>query len=387
MRLAEFIQDHADDILRAWDTFAKTNEPAALTMDGPALRNHAAQMLAVIAKDMGTPQTRAQAVDKSQARGPSADDNSAASTHGAARLVSGFTIDQLLAEYRALRSSVLRLWSDLGQPARDTDIDDITRFNEAVDQALAESVARYSAMIQHSQHMFLAILGHDLRNPLNTTVVASSYLMRAATLDPAHAQVVARIHRSGLRMGRLVDDLIDYTRTHLGSALPMSMAKANMGMICRTAVEEVRLGHPERVIHFEPGSDLDGIWDEGRIAQLVSNLLGNALQHGSTGDPVTLQVASGGSDVFIRVHNYGKAIDPAVIATIFDPLVRFPDPATLPAGGEHSLGIGLYIARAIVDAHDGDIGVTSDNEHGTTFSARLPRLLPLKPGPRHQAGH
>jgi signal transduction histidine kinase len=382
MRLADFIRDHADDILRAWDAFAKSNEPAACSMDGRALRDHAPQMLAAIATDLDTAQTRQQELDTSQSRGPAGIDHSAASTHGAARLLSGFTIDQLLAEYRALRASVLRLWCEREAPDQATDIADIMRFNQAVDQALAESVARYTAMINHSQHLFLAILGHDLRNPLSTTVVASSYLMRAPNLDPALAQVAARIHRSGLRMGRLVDDLVDYTRTHLGSALPMSMTKANMGMICRCVVEEVRLAHPERAIQFDPGPELDGIWDEGRIAQVLSNLLGNALQHGSPADPVSIQVAPAAGDIVIRIHNRGKPIAPAAMASIFDPLVRFADPQARPAGNESSLGIGLYIARAIVDAHGGAIEVASTAQEGTTFSVRLPRIpVPREPAP------
>ncbi|MES2018912.1 MAG: HAMP domain-containing sensor histidine kinase [Pseudomonadota bacterium] len=196
-------------------------------------------------------------------------------------------------------------------------------------------------------------------------------------LDPAHAAVVARIHRSGLRMGRLVDDLIDYTRTHLGSALPMTVSKANMGTIARASVDECRLAHPERSIHFVPGADQDGIWDEGRIAQVFSNLLGNAIQHGADKEPISLLIESGGNDIMVRIHNKGKPIAPAAIATIFDPLVRFACADGQQHGSEHSLGIGLYIARAIVMAHGGAIGVTSDAAHGTTFSVRLPRIPPL----------
>jgi signal transduction histidine kinase len=376
MRLADFIDAHLEAILAAWDSFARCNEPAALTMDGAALRDHAAQMLAAIANDLGTAQTREQAVQKSMAHGPAAATDSAASAHGAARLASGFTIEQLLAEYRALRSSVLRLWSEQGRRGLPTDVDDIVRFNEALDQALAESVARYAAMIEHAQHLFLAILGHDLRNPLNTTVVASSLLMHMPDLAPQHARVVARIHRSGLRMGRLVDDLVDYTRPHLGSTLPMTLTRSNMETICRAAVDELRLGHPGRTILVEADAQLDGIWDDGRITQVLSNLLGNALQHGAQETPVSMRIESGASDIAVHIHNHGKPIEPRAMATMFDPLVRFADPQAQPHGAEKSLGIGLYIARAIVEAHGGRIEVSSQAEHGTTFSVRLPRAPP-----------
>jgi signal transduction histidine kinase len=375
MRLADFIVDHLDAILVCWDAFARKNEPAASAMDDRALRNHASQMLRAIAADMGTAQSREQGIDKSESRGDT-DEHSAASTHGAARLISGFTIDQLLAEYRALRASVLRLWFDQGQANLATDIDDMMRFNEAIDQAQAESVARYSTMVNHSQHLFLAILGHDLRNPLNTTVMASSFLMRAPGMPPTHAEVVARIHRSGVRMGRLIDDLIDYTRSHLGAALPMTLHMADMGTICRAIVEEMRLAHPQRVIQFEPGADLEGIWDEGRIAQVFSNLLGNALQHGEVSHPIRMKLESSGSDILVSIHNMGKAIAPEALALIFDPLVRLGDAGTRKGTTDNSLGIGLYIARVIVEAHGGEIRVTSDERSGTTFSVRLPRVPP-----------
>lgn len=375
MRLAQFIVEHLDSILTNWDAFARRNEPAASAMDDRALRNHAASMLRAIAADMAIDQTRKQSIAKSESRGAT-DDNSAASTHGAARLISGFTIDQLLAEYRALRASVLRLWADQGMANLPTDMDDVMRFNEAIDQAQAESVARYATMVHRSQNLFLAILGHDLRNPLNTTVMASSFLMRSPGLTPAQSDVALRIHRSGVRMGRLIEDLIDYTRSHLGSALPMTLNKANMGVICRAMVEELRLGHPQRVIRFEPGGDLDGIWDEGRIAQVFSNLLGNALQHGVVNEPITMKVESGGSDIHVRIHNKGKAIPPNALPTIFDPLIRFGAAVTPTDSGDTSLGIGLYIARLIVEAHGGDIRVVSDEGNGTTFSVRLPRIPP-----------
>ena len=154
MRLADFISDYREAILEDWDAFARSNEPASLAMDGLALRDHAAHMLADIGAELGQ-----QAGQKLTP--PDDPGDSAASTHGAARLVSGFTIDQLLAEYRALRASVLRLWSEQGRQGlpTDLDLDDIMRFNATVDQALSEAVARYSTRINHSQHLFLAILG------------------------------------------------------------------------------------------------------------------------------------------------------------------------------------------------------------------------------------
>jgi len=367
MRLSEFLHTHADAILDEWDACAAGYAPAAPYGNPTALRGSAAEVLASIANELDTPHRHVQRANSA----------GAAARHGAVRLRSGFSIDQVLAEYRALRSSVLRHWTALAQPASPTDAADMMRFHDAIDQALAQTVARYSAMVSHSQHLFLGVLGHDLRNPLNTTVMAAGYLMRLPELAGEHAQAIARIQRSGVRMGRLVDNLIDYTRTHLGTALPLSMTKSNMGMICRDAVEDSRRTHPERAIYFSTGPQLDGIWDESRMSQVASILLENALQHGSQRDPVSLSIDGSPSDVLLGVHNKGAAIAPEDMATMFDPMVRF---ATQNGGPENhtSLGIGLYIARAIVQAHHGDISVASDASFGTTFRVRLPRRPPAR---------
>lgn len=376
MRLADFILQYKQAILEEWDQFAGTHQPAAAGMDSSALRNHAAQMLDAIARDIGQLQSREQAHAKSQARGATTNENSAASTHGEARLLSGFTIDQLLAEYRALRASVLRLWADHAQAGLASDVGDIVRFNEAIDQSVAESVARYSRMINHSQHLFLAILGHDLRNPLNTTVVASQLLMCSTGLAPRHAEIAGKIHRSGLRMSKLVDDLIDYTRTHLGASLPMALAEADMAAIVQGAADELRIAVPERPIQISVEGDTCGVWDESRIAQVCSNLLGNALQHSAASTPVSVRVEPATDGVTVAVHNMGEPIAAESIGVIFDPLVRMGGRKAQPDGSDTSLGIGLYIAKTIVEAHGGTIGVSSSRTHGTTFTFTLPATPP-----------
>lgn len=372
MRLADFILQYKQAILEEWDVFARTNEPAASGMDSKALRNHAAQMLDAIARDIGQLQSREQVHAKSQARGARSKEDSAATIHGEARLLSGFTIDQLLAEYRALRASVLRLWADHEQAGLEMDVGDIVRFNEAVDQAVAESVARYSRMINHSQHLFLAILGHDLRNPLNTTVVASQLLLNSATLAPEHGAIATKIHSSGMRMSKLVDDLIDYTRTHLGASLPMEQAEADMAVIVHSAADELRIARPERPIDVTVEGNTAGNWDESRITQVCSNLIGNALQHSPDASPVSIRIKGDAGQVSVAIHNVGNPIEAEAISVIFDPLVRVGGRKARVNGADTSLGIGLYIAKTIVEAHGGTISASSSDADGTTFTFSLP---------------
>lgn len=394
MRLSDFITKNIEPILVEWEAFAKTIEPPALTMDSKALRDHAVNMLQEIALDISNPQTARAQQQKSFGEGRLIDKESSAEVHAAARLFSGFTIEQLISEYRALRASVLKLWARESKEGLSTDPDDVTRFNEAVDQSVAESVARYSNMVTRSQHLFLAILGHDLRNPLATTLMASRFIMEGTNVDSKYTTAAGRILRASQRMNRLVNDLIDYTRTNLGSNLPVVLKQADLAQLCRDALAEQALAHPTVRFELIAEGDFTGNWDDNRIAQVLSNLLGNAVQYGAAGQPIIVRLGAAPDRVALSVENHGKPISPEKINTVFEPLVRLAtddNDGVTPDPGSTSLGIGLYIVREIVHAHGGTITVTSTEQDGTAFAITLPRQpagnvpqhWPAVPGPVH----
>ncbi len=372
-RLADFIRSNMEAILQEWEDFARTIEPPALTMDDDELRDHARQMLLVFAEDLDTHQSDAERVAKSKGWGKRGDGDTAAEAHAEARLLSGYTAAQLVSEYRALRSSVLALWREAAAEQRNTDLGDMTRFNEAIDQAMAESVARYEDMVKQSQNMFLAILGHDLRNPLGTLTSGADFIMHATDIPPAYTGVAARMASSARRMGRLVDDLIDFTRTHLAAGMPVRMRPGSMVDVCRQVVDELRTFHPRRRIELDAPPVLDAVFDDGRVAQMLSNLIGNAIQYGSVDTPVRVGLAAGGDEIVLTVNNQGQPIPPDKLSRIFDPLVRGGARGGSGPAERTSLGIGLFVAREIAVAHGGRIGVASDADDGTTFTVVLPR--------------
>jgi signal transduction histidine kinase len=153
--------------------------------------------------------------------------------------------------------------------------------------------------------------------------------------------------------------------------MPLSKAPADVGAVCREVVGELRAAHPMQLLRFEPQGDLAGEWDAARLRQLVSNLLGNAVQHGD-GSPVELTVGAEGPQVVLAVHNEGTPIPPDAMPTIFNPLARGFSPE-LRKHRPGSIGLGLYIAREVVIAHGGSIDVRSSAEDGTVFTVRLPR--------------
>lgn len=372
MRLAEFLVQRSESILAEFEHFARSHTTAGAEMDIAALRDHAAAMLAAIALDLTRPQTVAEGLRKSTGDAP--DDGgprTAAEQHGTDRALSGFTLGEMFAEYRALRASVLRLWSAERGRADERDLQDLIRLNEAIDQALAESVDRYATSIDHSREMFLAVLGHDLRTPISAIVTAAGFMESKEEADSSDTGMPAVIRRSGERMSRLVDDLLDFTLSRLGRGIPVECIDTDLDDIARAAIEEVGAAHPGRELHYDGDGDLHGCWDVDRLRQALANLIGNAIQHGAPDSPIRVAGSGDAGSVRVTVHNVGT-MPSDDRRHIFDPFKRLA-PEVTAAQDRRSMGLGLYIAEQIVIAHHGEIDVESSPMSGTTFSIRLPR--------------
>ncbi len=373
VRLADFIVDNTEPILEEWVAFARTCGPEGIALDLLALRDHALQMLQVIARDLRTPQTAAEQDDKAKGQAPDNTDDpeTAAEDHGADRAESGFSVEDMVSEYRALRASVIRLWTTAHGTLTGEDLDDLMRFNEAIDQALAESITRYSQNIDQSKEVFLAMLGHDLRSPLGAVIMASQFMLDTGELEEPHLTLTTRIASSSKRMNRMVGDLLDYTRSSLGPGLPIVRKEMDLGREVQNAVDELTAGHPDVSIAVETTGELRGEWDCGRVGQLLSNLIGNAVQHGVPNTTVNVTARGEPAGATIRVHNFGSPIPPAELPGLFSPFKRLRTEAVT-SGATDSLGLGLYIADRIVTAHGGTIAVESSADAGTSFTVFLP---------------
>src|SRR5579864_8460325 len=250
MRLADFILRDMEPILAQWETFAATLLPAAANMESLALRDHAQQILHAVAADLRTSQTREAQREKSMGRAPTLTDakETAAQTHALLRARAGFSINQLAAEYRALRASVLRLWMDECEPHA-PELEDVIRFNEAIDQALAESVAFFSMQVEESRNLLLGMLGHDMRSPLQAIQMTASYL-EALNAGEQVSDAAGRLIRSGARMQALLDDLCDFNRTRLGLGINVIPKRVNLADVLAEELEELRAIHPDRQIEL-----------------------------------------------------------------------------------------------------------------------------------------
>ena len=372
MRLSEFILANRQPILAEWEAFAKSCSPASSTMNVVSLADHASGMLTVIATDLNTPQGKAAQAAKSKGLGES-DAVTAAKEHGSSRAESGFTIDQMVAEFRALRASVTRLWLQHEGVPNAEQLDDLTRFNEAIDQALAESVVTYTQDIEQSKEMFLAILGHDLRSPLGAVIMSSSFMLETGGLAEPHLTLTRQIANSSKRMQQMIGDLLDFTRSRLGSGIPVVRAPMSVGKAVHDVVEEVRAWAPDRIIDIDARAGVTVNWDCGRISQAISNLLSNAVEHSPAGTVVTVRAEQDNGEVAITVHNEGAPLSGEQLNGIFGSMKGAKQSSEPGANGPLGhLGLGLYIAERIVNAHDGRIEVDSTAADGTTFKMLLP---------------
>jgi signal transduction histidine kinase len=353
MRLSEFIALHADLIVDEWERFAQTLTPAADTLNRAQLRDHAHSILLAAARDMDTRQSASEQAAKAKGEGPDTSPglDQAAASHGELRHTVGFDLVQMTAEFRHLRACVLRLWVEHQHTPALADFQDMIRFNEAIDEALAESTAAYAEQVARSRDIFLAILGHDLRAPLQAVNMSTEMLLRKATLDSQGLSLVGNIKNGARHMGAMVNDLLEFVRSRLGSSLPIERKTMSLADAAQAAIDEARAGRPD--------------------CQPTLQVQGNALQHGTQQQAPTLTLKGQADSVVLSVHNYGPPIPQAALGTVFDPLVRGAGEAL--GSPSTSLGLGLFIVKEVVQAHGGSIDVTSSAADGTTFTVVLPR--------------
>lgn len=372
MRLSDFILENLEPILQAWEDFARTIETPGAELDSEALRDHAEQMLRAIVSDLRTKQTKREQAAKSLGQAPLDDEETAAETHAMTRLMAGFTIDQMVSEYRALRTSVVSQWMRQVKDGTPINVDDMTRFHEAIDQALAESIASYSRAVEGARNVFLGILGHDLRTPLGAILLGADVLRRSEEGGARATKIAKQIYTSVRRANQIVGDLLDLTRCQMGPGIPVKTADIDLSPLCERVVEEIRAFHPEAKVLFDAKSPVRGQFDGARTEQVFSNIISNAVQHGDIQFPIKVGLEVIEGFAVFEVQNGGEPIPEDLLPFIFNPMGRFSQRSAIDHGPTEGLGLGLFIASEVVTSHGGTIDVTSDADRGTTFIVKLP---------------
>jgi signal transduction histidine kinase len=244
---------------------------------------------------------------------------------------------------------------------------------QAVANHVAAEIVRFTTLAELQRavklnEMFTAVLGHDLRGPLNA-IVASAELALLQSADERQMKPLSRIVSSGARMARMIDQLLDLTRVRIGKGIPLDLQRTDLSLLLEQVLEETRSANPEWSLRFGPVADVEGDWDADRLSQVFSNLLGNAVQHGSPEHGIDVRIHSDDPlAVRVEVHNAG-VIPAELVPHLFEAMSA----SERHRGKARGLGLGLFISSQIAQAHGGRIEVCSSPSEGTTFAVWLPR--------------
>lgn len=395
MRLADFILANVEPILVEWERFARGIWPGPAT-DPKTLRDHAEAILRATVPDMKSAQSDAQQTAKSKggegSAGPGDRVDAASAQHGADRVANGFELSALVAEYRALRASVLRLWRRSTPTPDQNDIEDVTRFNESIDQSLAEAVGGFAATVErnlgvladekaaragaeqanNAKDTFLAILSHELRTPLSAIAGWVSILRQGNSSDADLAEGLEVIDRNTRAQTQLIEDILDVSRIVSGK-MSLDIRPCSLSEVVAASVDAARIAAAARGVALRVTVDPSARTDEcdaARMEQVVSNLLANALKFTPGGGRVDVQLSRGPSDIRIEVRDTGEGIEPQHLAHIFDRFRQADSSTRRRAGG---LGLGLSIVKHLVEAHGGTVRASSAGRgQGANFTVTLP---------------
>jgi signal transduction histidine kinase len=367
--LAALLRRHKEDLLRRWTrrVLSDPRVPEASRLSEPELRDHIPRLIDRIVGCL-------EAADQGQAAGQANDVDSDGKDHAHHRLAEDYSLTEALSELSHFRAAILDLCAVHGVTL---EVDAARTLHAAIDQAMIsgsdvmEHAAREKSRERAAfRERFMGILGHDLRSPLQAINLATAIVLKHHDTTDAIALLARRIAGSADRMGRMIADLLDLTRARQGGGIPIELKQADLGAIVQQAIDEVAVAHPDRTIDLDAQGEASGAWDPDRMAQVMANLVSNALDYSPVGTPVRVVLRAEAGYVSVAVNNRGSTIAPEVMARLFEPFVQGAQEGRVAQG--QGLGLGLFIVRQIVEAHGGSIGVASTKEEGTTFTVRLP---------------
>jgi signal transduction histidine kinase len=385
-RISSLLHQHHELLIEQWIALVLSDPevPEANRLTEEALRDHIPRLLARMrdllmaetVKHAATSASRSEVINGSVA--------SPAQAHALHRFANGYTLGHALREMTHFRATVVDL---CGKEGAHLEGHEAKLLQAMIDAALTtvavemEQAARNDLEIERERlrqevefrERFMGILGHDLRNPLSAVLNAATLLQESASIPPSESWILQRITTSADRMARMISDLLDVTRARSGGRLPVRPGPADLRVICLQVAEELRMVHQDRSILVSSRGDTQGEWDADRLAQLVQNLVSNALDYSPAETSIRVSVHGRPGGALLRVHNRGPSIRPEQARSIFEPFQRGEDETRRSEG----LGLGLFIAHQIATSHGGSLRVRSGPVLGTTFTAAFPRTPPI----------
>lgn len=366
---ATFLREHRGELIRAWErrVLGDPSVPEASRLSRPELHDHIPTFIDELVGVL-------EAASASESTGRTLGGSVAAREHARQRRESGYSLIAALRELSHFRAALIELSTEAAT-CLDGDVAHLV--HAAIDQSMMTGAdeMEQAMLAAHRQdtalrERFIGILGHDLRTPLTTIMVAMGTLRKDLELPAEKARLLDRVTASTERMTRLIGDLLDATRLRLDGRLPLTTQPIELVALAQGVVEEQQSARPDRVVSLSAAGPVRGTWDPDRLVQVIANLISNALDYSLPDTPVRVAVHLRGTEALLTVHNRGPSIPAEARAHLFDPFYQGPQSGR--TSKRSSFGLGLFIAEQIVTAHHGTIEVTSTDEHGTTFHVRLP---------------
>lgn len=367
--LATLVRDRKEELLQRWSRRVRADPsvPEANQLTELELRNDIPSLIDSIVSCLG-------ANEGAQASGQAIAGRAPLLDHAHQRISKEYRLSAFLSELLQFRAAVLDLCATEGKAL---DVEAERCLHAAVDQCmiggsqeLEEALFRKFREQAAFRERFIGILGHDLRGPLQSINLIVSLLERDLTTEP-QIRLISRLVASSDRMRRMIADLLDVTRARHSGGIPMTPREADLRVVARQMIDEMARACAHRSIVLEAHGDLRGVWDPDRMAQVISNLVSNALDYSLPDTPVRVVLRGEPAQVLVSVNNQGPTIAPEAMAHVFEPFAQGSQDGRVAQG--QGLGLGLFIAQQIVVAHQGTITIASTPDEGTTFSVRLPR--------------
>lgn len=352
--LAEFVRENQHALIESW--MERVREAGqGVGQPVPELRDHMPKMIEALAQALETGVLKPDSIE------------AITGIHAIGRVGKQYDIRELVDEYRLLRRELLEA-VHAAPPIPDSaraPLKCIAIMNEALDMAIGHAAQLYSSERERARDVFIGMLGHDLRTPLSVIKLSTQSLLRkGGELAQDEQKLLHRILQSAARTEKMIADLLEFARTHLGGEVPLERRRVDLRPVVDKVVRDLAAVHAVRTVRVQyAGGDFTGDFDPDRLEQVVTNLIENAVAHGQ--DPVEVALREGGGRIDLVVRNQGT-IPPELIPRLFHPFKRSE-------GDEQGLGLGLFIVRSIACAHGGDVEVTSTAEEGTTVCVSLPR--------------
>ncbi|MDC0670767.1 sensor histidine kinase [Nannocystis radixulma] len=374
--LADLLEHRREHILRRWADRVRAGDLVGSNVSEPTLHDSLPDFLDQVAAAL-----RRRSPQGVTAPAPAAAED-VAREHGRQRYRVGFDLRTLVIEYDLLREVLFDTIDESGLPLQIGDLRVLCAafargISEAVDQFSRErdldlqAGAAERERVSEFERQLIAIVSHDLRSPLAAILIAAEAAARRGALDDKTGRLLVRIQTGAHRATRLINDLLDFTHERKSGRIPVRPQDVSLRALVQESIDEAATMFPERVIEYACEDPIDARVDPDRIAQVLSNLLTNALKFSppSTVVRVTTRANGDGDAVVIEIHNWGPPIPPHRHGSIFEAFEH----GDLSTQTRASLGLGLHISRQIVLAHGGTIDVCSSAECGTTFTCTLPR--------------